>query len=250
MTKDPEFLKVLPRLKSARRVVVLTGAGVSAESGVPTFRGENGIWRRFRAEELATPEAFQRDPRLVWEWYDWRRGLMAETKPNPGHLVLADWEKRFPEFQIVTQNIDGLHRAAGSTAVLEMHGNIWRTRCTRKGTVGDNRDVPLRKIPPLCPECGALLRPHVVWFGESLDPDVIHRAFEQSRRCDLMLVVGTSAVVHPAASLPQIAAQAGAVIVEINPAQTPLTSMADISLRGPSGRILPELERIWGQNRH
>lgn len=240
-----EIDTLVPRLKAARRVVALTGAGISAESGVPTFRGEEGLWRKFRAEDLANPTAFQRDPVLVWEWYDWRRGLMAEKAPNPGHRALAAWETRFPEFLLITQNIDGLHRAAGSSHVLELHGNIWKTRCTAEGTLRDNRDTPLPEIPPLCPACGAPLRPHVVWFGESLDADIIHAAFEQSRRCDLMFVVGTSAVVQPAASLPLTAAQAGATIVEINPEETPLTPYADVSLRGAAGEVLPALDAAW-----
>jgi len=224
-------------------IAVLTGAGISAESGVPTFRGEGGLWRQFRAEDLATPEAFQRDSKLVWEWYDWRRGLMAKVKPNPGHQTLARWEARFPEFALITQNIDGLHAQAGSKRIIELHGNIWKTRCLAEGQVSDNNDVPLKEIPPRCPSCGAMLRPHVVWFGESLDADELDRAFAASRRCRLMFVVGTSAVVHPAASLPVIAAQAGALVIEINPDPTPLTAEADFSFRGKAGDILPLLDQ-------
>jgi len=247
MSIGEDSAALAPRLRAARRVVALTGAGISAESGVPTFRGEEGLWRKYRAEDLATPTAFQRDPGLVWEWYDWRRGLMAAKRPNPGHEVLAGWESRFPEFLLITQNIDGLHRLAGSERVLELHGSIWTTRCTAEGTLRENRETPLADIPPLCPACGALLRPHVVWFGESLDPDIIHTAFEKSRSCDLMVVAGTSAVVQPAASLPMTAAQAGAFIVEINPDETPLTPYADVSLRGPSGVVLPALEAALRQ---
>ncbi len=219
----------------------MTGAGVSAESGVPTFRGPGGLWRRFHPEDLATPEAFARDPKLVWEWYDWRRGIVAACEPNPGHAALASWEKRFPEFTLITQNVDGLHARAGSPRPLELHGNIWKVRCTAEGTISDNRDVPLREIPPHCPACGALLRPHIVWFGETLDPDVLDRAFAAAAACEVMVVAGTSAIVHPAASLPGFAARAGAKIIEVNPDPTPLSGEADVSLRGKAGEILPRL---------
>jgi NAD-dependent deacetylase len=230
-------------LAGARRVAVLTGAGVSAESGVPTFRGRDGLWREFRAESLATPEAFERDPVLVWEWYDWRRGLIAPVEPNAGHRVLAGWEGLFGEFAVVTQNVDGLHAKAGSRKVVELHGNIWKLRCTKEGTVEEVRQTPLRRLPPLCPGCGSLRRPHVVWFGEALDPDVLDRAAEISRSCEVMLVLGTSGLVQPAASLPFAAARAGAKIVEINVEPTPLTPQADRFLPGKSGEVLSELDR-------
>ena len=231
-------------LRPAQRVAVLTGAGISAESGVPTFRGPDGLWRRFRAEDLATPEAFARDPKLVWEWYDWRRGKIAGVDPNPGHATLARWERRFAVFTLITQNVDGLHARAGSKNLLELHGNIWKTRCTAEGTISDQFEVPLSSFPPLCPSCGALLRPHIVWFGESLDPVVIGRAFAESAVCDVMLVVGTSALVHPAASLPDHAASNGAKLIEINPEPTPLTGEATVSLRGKAGEILPLIDRL------
>jgi len=237
--EDPLVGKAAEILKRAKRVVALTGAGISAESGVPTFRGKDGLWRQFRAEDLATPEAFARDPKLVWEWYDWRRGLIARCAPNAGHATLAAWERVFPRFTLITQNVDGLHPLAGSSNILELHGNIWKVRCTREGTVSDNRDVPLREIPPRCADCGAFLRPHIVWFGESLDQAVIGRAFEESAACEVMVVVGTSAIVHPAASLPHYAAEAGAAIIEVNPDPTPLTPYATVSLRGPAGELLP-----------
>jgi len=231
-------------MKLARRAAALTGAGVSAESGVPTFRGKDGLWRSFRAEDLATPEAFARDPKLVWEWYDWRRSLIAPLSPNPGHYALAAMEKIFPRFTLITQNVDGLHRAAGSTAPLEMHGNIWLTRCVREGTVRENRQAPLPEIPPHCPGCGALLRPHIVWFGESLDPDVLEQAFTAAREAEVFFVIGTAAAVQPAASLAGIAREHGALVVEVNVEETPVTELADVSLRGPSGKILPGLVNL------
>jgi len=229
-------------LMGAERIVVLTGAGISAESGIPTFRGKEGLWKQYRAEELATPQAFSRDPKLVWEWYDWRRSIIASKEPNPGHKVLAGWEVLFPSFHLITQNIDGLHQKAGSRAVTELHGNIWKMRCTAEQTLTENHDVPLREIPPLCSRCGALIRPHVVWFGEPLDEAVLQRSFSLSSNCDAMCVIGTSAVVQPAASLPLQAARNGAVLVEINPDPTPLTPYADFSFRVPSGELLPLLD--------
>ena len=230
-------------LRRANRVAVLTGAGISAESGIPTFRGAEGLWKKFRAEELATPEAFSRDPKLVWEWYDWRRGIIAQKMPNSGHKVLASWENAFPAFSLITQNIDGLHQKAGSKNISELHGNIWKVRCTEEGTVTENYETPLKDIPPRCPSCGAVLRPHVVWFGESLSSAVLNTAFLLSSTCNVMFVIGTSAVVQPAASLPIAAAESGAKIVEINPDPTPLTSYADFSIRGKAGEILPMIDR-------
>ena len=186
--------EVKDRLQSARAVVVLTGAGVSADSGVPTFRGKDGLWRNFRAEDLATPEAFSRDPWTVWEWYDWRRGLLATKHPNPAHYALAELEGRYERFALITQNVDGLHSTAGSKALVELHGNIWKVRCTSCGKVRPNRDVPITLLP-LCPECEGLLRPHIVWFGESLNPDDLAQSQEALLHCDLLLIVGTSGVV-------------------------------------------------------
>jgi len=220
-------------------VAVLTGAGVSAESGVPTFRGEGGLWRNFRPEQLATPEAFHRDPTLVWEWYDWRRGLIGSCAPNAAHATLAEMEAALPAFTLITQNVDGLHQAAGSQHVLELHGNIWRTRCTRCGEAGEDHLVPLPELPPHCPVCGGLLRPDVVWFGESLPADVLDAAWAAAGRCRLMLVIGTSAVVQPAASLPLVALRNGARVVEVNPAETPLSADAHEVLRGPAAEMVP-----------
>lgn len=247
--EKPPAEKLAETLEKARRIVVLTGAGVSAESGVPTFRGPEGLWEKYRAEDLATPEAFRADPTLVWRWYDWRRTKISGLHPNAAHSALARWETLFADFTLITQNVDDLHGAAGSRNILELHGNIWKVRCTREGTISQNTEAPLPAIPPLCRECGALLRPHIVWFGESLDPDVITRAFRLSETCDLMLVVGTSAVVHPAASLPLAAASAGAEIVEVNPDPTPLSSHAHLSLRGAAAVILGAADRILGDRK-
>ena len=235
-------------LQEASRVAVLTGAGISAESGIPTFRGEEGLWKKYRPEELATPAAFSQDPKFVWEWYDWRRGIIGQKEPNPGHKVIARWEETFPTVSLITQNIDGLHQKAGSKNIWELHGNIWKLRCTEEGTITENYETPLKEIPPLCPNCGALLRPHVVWFGESLSPTILQKSIQLSSECDVMFVIGTSTVVQPAASLPFEASKAGAKIVEINLDPTPLSLHADFSIRGKSGEILPlideELKKI------
>src|SRR5574342_1223756 len=229
MSLDDQIRLARAHLSSAGAITVLTGAGISADSGVPTFRGTEGLWRQYRAEDLATPEAFQRDPRLVWEWYDWRRQKVHACNPNPAHYALARMEDYYPEFYLLTQNVDGLHRRAGSKKVTELHGNIWKMRCTREGRIIEDHRVPLEHIPPLC-ECGALLRPHIVWFGENLDEEDLSLAFGLSRQCDLFLSVGTSGVVQPAASLPVLAKRSGAVTLEINPEETPLSSHLDLIL--------------------
>ncbi|MBW2039848.1 MAG: NAD-dependent deacylase [Deltaproteobacteria bacterium] len=223
-----------------KKVVVLTGAGISAESGIPTFRGEDGLWRRYRVEELATPYAFQTNPKLVWEWYDWRRGIITEAEPNPGHTAIAEMEQIFPHFFLITQNVDGLHRRAGNTKIIEIHGNLWQLRCVREGKVREDYRVPLPEIPPRC-ECGALLRPHVVWFGESLDKGDLARSYRLIEECDLLLVVGTSAVVQPVASFPLMAKRQGAFVVEVNKDPTSISSTVDESLIGKAGEILPAL---------
>jgi NAD-dependent deacetylase len=226
------------RLFSARRVVALTGAGISAESGVPTFRGKEGLWRTFRAEDLATPEAFARDPVLVWEWYGWRRGLIAAVQANAGHVALARLDDTVPEFLLATQNVDGLHARAGSRRLVELHGSIWRLRCTGCGAESEDRG-PLT-LPPRC-ACGALLRPGVVWFGEPLPEEALGRSFEAASRAQVVLVVGTSSLVYPAAALPRAALAEGAFVVEVNPEPTPLTSLCQVSLRGRAAELLPAL---------
>lgn len=226
-------------LQNAKRIAVLTGAGISAESGVPTFRGSGGLWKQFRAEDLATPEAFARDPELVWRWYDWRRGILANVKANAGHSALAELEARSPHFTLITQNVDGLHQQAGSRFVLEVHGSIWKLRCTRCPREWLDKSVPL-EIPPHC-ECGALARPAVVWFGENLNPAVWSAAEAAVKECDVFLVVGTSALVYPAAGLIPLARASGAKIIEVNLESTPMSGWVDGALKGPAGQILPQL---------
>lgn len=221
--------------------VVLTGAGISAESGVPTFRGTDGLWRNFRPEDLATPEAFARDPKLVWEWYAWRREVVARCDPNAAHRVLVEMEEQLgrENFTLVTQNVDGLHEAAGSRNVIRLHGSLWSMRCTREGARYSDRRVPLEEIPPRCPDCGALLRPDVVWFGEALDGDMLEAAIDVSRRAKTMIAIGTSAIVQPAASLPLLAKRNGARLIEFNADVTPLSAHADEVLRGSAAVELP-----------
>ena len=232
--------------RRVQSVAVLTGAGVSAESGVPTFRGEGGLWREYRAEDLATPRAFRRDPGLVWEWYDWRRSLIGDCRPNAAHRVLAEMAARFDDFTLITQNVDGLHRLAGSLDLVELHGNIWGLRCTAGcRPPWEDRTVPLPELPPRCPSCGALARPDVVWFGESLPGDALDAAFAAVRRCQLMLVVGTSALVNPAASLPLMALERGAYVVEVNPHPTPLSAVVNEAIRQPAADALPAWWRAW-----
>ena len=227
-------------------LTVLTGAGVSTESGVPTFRGESGLWRNYRPEALATPQAFRRDPELVWEWYSWRRELIAGCAPNAAHETLAAMEAALPAFTLITQNVDGFHQAAGSQNVLELHGNIWCVRCTGCGVTAEDHRVPLPDLPPRCPECGALLRPDVVWFGESLPSRVIDAAWQAASQSRTMLVIGTSAIVQPAASLPMIALRNGAHLIEFNPGETPLSPHVHEVLRRPAAEVLPQW---WERNR-
>jgi NAD-dependent deacetylase len=231
-------------LRSARSVAVLTGSGVSVESGVPTFRdAQTGLWARYEPMELATPEAFERDPRLVWEWYSWRRELVEQAEPNPCHEALAELERLVPNFVLVTQNVDSLHQRAGSQSVIEVHGNIMRSKCSDEGVpVKPCEDDP--EVPPSCPSCGALLRPDVVWFGESLPAEALEEAFDAACGCDLFFSIGTSGVVQPAASLAFEALRHGAVVVEVNPNETPLTRHADYSLRGRAGEVLPALVQV------
>jgi len=246
---DDDLTRAAEWLTLAERVCVLTGAGVSAESGVPTFRASDGLWEGHRIEDVASPDGFVRDPRLVWQFYNARRANVKTVKPNPGHHALAKLEERWGDgFTLVTQNVDGLHRAAGSRNVLEIHGSLHRTRCLGCERVKDRGLEPLGDAPEC--ECGARLRPDIVWFGEALPPDIWHRAMEAAYECDVMLVVGTSAVVHPAASLVPIAKRArppGAKVVEVNLTRTEASAFADAGLYGPSGVVLPKLVERLGE---
>lgn len=236
-----QITRIKQRLSKANTVVVLTGAGVSAESGIPTFRGKDGLWNNYRAEELATPQAFSRDPRLIWEWYNWRRELIASKSPNSAHYAIVKLEKRYNDFLLITQNVDGMHRLAGSRELLELHGNIWKTRCTKCHEVSDNREIPI-EILPKCRSCGGLLRPHIVWFGESLDPADMERSYEILERCDVLIVVGTSAVVQPAASFAGIAKRKpGSYLIEVNIEETPNSFMFNEVLLGKASEILTQI---------
>ncbi|MDQ6830712.1 MAG: NAD-dependent deacylase [Gemmatimonadota bacterium] len=233
-------------LAKARSIAVLTGAGISAESGVPTFRGAGGLWKDFRAKELATPQAFARDPRLVWEWYGWRRETIAGCAPNAAHRALAAAAVARDDISIITQNVDGLHAAAAAVheraMPIELHGSIYRVRCTRCEHRAEDRgmvDATSRESLPACPSCGALMRPDIVWFGESLDPDVLDRGESAAMDADVCLVVGTSGVVHPAAGLAAMTKRAGGRVIEVNPDVTPITAIADVTIRGGAASIIP-----------
>jgi NAD-dependent deacetylase len=238
---------LIESLRAASHIAALTGAGISKESGIPTFReAQTGLWARYEPTELATPEAFLENPALVWNWYTWRRGLIQQTEPNPGHFALARLESLVPKFTLITQNVDGFHKNAGSKNLLELHGNIFRTKCFSEGTIIDQWDESAGNRPPLCPTCGDYLRPDVVWFGEGLPQNTLEAGIRASQTAEVFFSIGTSAVVHPAASLPVYALESGAVLIEINPAPTHLTPYAAYVLNGPSGEILPALvEATW-----
>ncbi len=236
-------------IASSSSLLVLTGAGISAESGVPTFRGKGGLWKSFSVEDLATPEGFARNPKVVWEWYSWRRGLVRSVEPNPGHFAVAELENLFDDFLLATQNVDRLHHRAGSRKVVELHGNIFGERCTRCDFRRESYDS--YDEPPTCPSCGALLRPDVVWFGEPLPEDALHAAISFAQKAECALVVGTSAVVYPAAELPYIVKNGGGRVVEVNLEPTPVTRIADVSVFGKSGTTMPQIvegvKRILGK---
>lgn len=232
-------------LASAHRLVILTGAGMSKESGIPTFReAQDGLWASYDPQQLATPQGFRANPKLVWEWYQYRLGLVEQAEPHAGHLAVAALEERARGAVVITQNVDGLHARAGSRDVLELHGSIRRFKCLRGHRGMSMVDLAGQEgTPPLCPRpgCGALVRPDVVWFGEQLDHVVIQRAFVESEACDVMLIVGTSGVVHPAASLPYQAWNRRARIIEVNPVPSELTDLAHVFLQGPAGQVLPNV---------
>ena len=245
----PSFpAELVAALRTASRVAVLTGAGVSQESGLRTFRDpQTGIWAKHKPEDLASPEAFHRDPKLVWDWYAWRREAIKGVRPNAGHYALVELAKQIPVFTLITQNVDGLHCMAGSQNVLELHGNIQRVRCAECGRFAEDWQEIENEVPR-CSECGGLLRPHVVWFGEPLPRPELEAAVQAARSCELFMSVGTSGIVQPAASLAYAAHNRGARLVEINPEATPLTAKVDYFLEGKSGEILPALVRAaWSE---
>ncbi|MET0649032.1 MAG: NAD-dependent deacylase [Pyrinomonadaceae bacterium] len=232
------------RLRSARSVFVLTGAGVSAESGVPTFRGggDTAVWKGMPFEVISSAGMLRSNLPEVWEWFDYRRGVLGHCRPNPAHDAIARWQERFPSFTLATQNVDGLHAEAGSRGVLELHGNVWRARCLKCGGREDLREKSSGVRPPVCVECGGQMRPDVVLFGEMLPERVWISAAAGAAACDVCFVVGTSAIVYPAAGLPFAAAEAGAFLVEVNPEPTPLSEACDVTLRGAAGEVLPLLD--------
>jgi len=233
-------LELIEALRHAQDVVVSTGAGISAESGIPTFRdAQTGLWAKYDPQELATPQAFRRNPKLVWEWYTWRRKLVSEAEPNAGHLALVEMEQKLPKFTLITQNVDGLHKRAGSKNVIELHGNIMRTKRFDDGVIVESWPET-DEVPPRCPQTGSLLRPDVVWFHENLSEEVLAKAREATKTCDLFFTIGTSGLVQPAASLPMLI-KATAKLVVINPDVTPHFSEKSYFLQGPAGKILPEL---------
>lgn len=247
MSWETDLTKATEALSGARLVAVLSGAGVSKESGIPTFReAQTGLWARYDPQELATPAAFERNPDLVWSWYMYRHDLVKQARPNPGHRSLVDMERLVPRLVVLTQNVDGLHKVAGSSDVVELHGSLYRFKCSAN-CQGLPTAVDLNSIThnheqsPACPHCGAPVRPDVVWFGEALPADALERALAIARACDVMLVIGTSGVVQPAALLPHEASRSGATIIEINPAPSHVTSTAHIFLQGPSGQVLPQV---------
>ena len=233
---------------SLNSMVVLTGAGISAESGIPTFRGLDGIWQGHDPRQLATPQAFQRDPELVWRFYEWRRGLVAEGKPNAAHRQLYEIEQALSDFTLITQNVDGYHQAAGNLDVLELHGSLWVIKCTGCSHRWENHRIPLDKLPPVCPVCGALARPDIVWFGENLQSEVLHTAILKAKQAKIFLTIGTSSIVYPAAELPLIAQQHGAYLIEINPEETPISTYMDEVRRGSASvELLDWWEKSYGK---
>lgn len=242
---------IAQRIRSSSRLTVLTGAGVSAASGVPTFRGRDGLWKSYSPQELATPEAFRRDPRLVWEWYNWRRELISKCEPNQAHHVLSRWSRRYPGFTLVTQNVDGLHEAAGTDNVVRFHGSIWEVFCWNNCPTSPrrwvDRTVPFIELPPSCPYCGGLIRPGVVWFGEGIDPEVLRRS-KSAARCDVFITIGTSSLVYPAAGLAGEAHGQGAFTVEINLEPTPASGVVDFPIQAPAETALQQIEAALAES--
>jgi len=247
MKMEDPVERVASLIKPDSRITVLTGAGVSAASGIPTFRGKDGLWKNHPPEQLATPEAFKRDPRLVWEWYNWRRERISRCLPNAAHRVIAAWSARYRGFTLITQNVDGLHERAGTSGIIRFHGSIWEVlcldRCAKSPPRWWDETVPYVTIPPKCPHCGGLLRPGVVWFGEGIDEDVIERSMA-ALECDIFMSIGTSAVVYPAAALAGEARRRGAFTAEINPEATPASGTFDLTIQNAAEVALPRLEEL------
>jgi NAD-dependent deacetylase len=251
MARNEDIGAVAERLRSARKVLFITGAGVSAESGIPTFRGKEGWWRNYPPEELASPEGFARDPKMVWEWYNYRKQLIRDTSPNPAHIGIAEIERLLPNVLVATQNVDGLHHEAGSKNVIEIHGSIWKTRCTREDIEFEKNVIDTEsKVPPVCPHCGSLVRPAVVWFGEMLPLEplqMINNAIQEEPLVDVVFIVGTSAVFQYIIQWALIPQRFGAMLIEINPDSTPVTQYADFVFNEPAGETIPELVRELGK---
>ncbi|WP_297501660.1 NAD-dependent protein deacetylase [Thermococcus sp.] len=244
------FERVARLLASSGSTIAFTGAGISAESGIPTFRGKDGLWKNYKAEELATPEAFGRNPKLVWDFYRWRMGLILKARPNPAHYALAELERLGILTAVITQNVDDLHREAGSKNVIELHGNIFQVRCSscpyREDLKESGRleEFLSMKGLPKCPECGSLLRPDVVWFGEALPRDALERAFGLAEKADIVLVIGTSGAVYPAAYIPYIVNERGGRVIEVNVERSGITPIADVFIRGKAGEVLPHIVEL------
>jgi NAD-dependent deacetylase len=246
MSNIDAITQIVQRLHDSARITILTGAGISAASGVPTFRGREGLWKSYSPQELATPEAFRRNPTLVWEWYNWRRELIAKCRPNPAHEVIALWSRRYPSFTLITQNVDGLHEKVKTENVVRFHGSIWEVQCWNGCESAPDRWVDTRvpiPIPPSCPYCGGLLRPGVVWFGEGIDPNVLDQS-SAALFCDVFMAIGTSAQVYPAAALADRARSNGAFTVEVNLEATPASENVHASIQGPAETILQEIENM------
>jgi len=239
--------KAVEILKSTKSLFLLTGAGISAESGIPTFRGADGLWKNYSATDLATPEAFRKDPALVWEWYHWRQNIISKAEPNPAHYAVVDLEKKLERFLLLTQNVDNLHRHAGSKNVLEIHGNIFRTRCLICGEIANYQEPsePANSTLPKC-ACGGSLRPDVVWFGEAIPQDIWQNSLDFLSRADAALICGTSGIVWPAAAIPEIAQRGNIKTIEINLEPTAVSSIVDVSIHGKAGEILPKIVAALG----
>ncbi len=241
MIDNELLLKAREIIDGSDRITVLTGAGISAESGIPTFRGTDGTWNEVNPETVATPQAFKNDPVHVWKWYDQRREIIDKARPNQGHFALSEIERTKEKFTLITQNIDGLHQVAGSQNIIEIHGNIWEIKCEKCGLVIKNYETPLTELPPICRKCEGIMRPNVVWFGEIIPMEVIDSALFAIEQSALIIIIGTSGIVEPAASMGLMAKQSGKKVIEINLEKTFNTGICDISIQAKAGEVLPLL---------